>query len=42
MVVQAYYDVAERVHFLIGVAFMAIIGIALLALGASKSKLAEA
>lgn len=42
MTVQAYYDVAERVHFLIGVAFMMVIGAALLALSPAKPKQAAA
>jgi glutaminase len=42
MVVQAYYDVAERVHFLIGVAAMVIIGVALIALSPAKFRIAEA
>lgn len=32
MAVQSVYDVAERMHFLIGVALFAIIGVALIAL----------
>jgi len=42
MVVQAYYDVAERVHFLVGVLAMVIIGVALIALSPAKSRLTEA
>ena len=42
MVVQAYYDVAERVHFLIGVAAMVIIGVALIVLSPAKFRIAEA
>lgn len=42
MVVQAYYDVAERIHFLVGVVFMVIIGVALIALSPAKFRVAEA
>jgi hypothetical protein len=42
MVVQAVYDVPERIHFLIGVAAMVIIGIALIALSPAKFRIAEA
>jgi len=40
--VQAYYDVAQRVHFLIGDLALVIIGIALIALSPAKLKLADA
>ena len=36
MAVQSFYDVAERVHFLVGVVLFVIIGIALLALSPAK------
>jgi hypothetical protein len=36
MAVQSYYDAAERVHFLAGVAMFAIIGISLAALTPPK------
>ena len=42
MAVQALYDVAERVHFLSGVAIFVIIGLALIALAPAKLKLAKA
>jgi len=42
MAVQAMYDVAERVHFLIGVLAMVIIGVALIALSSAKLRIAEA
>jgi hypothetical protein len=42
MVVQAYYDVPERVHFLVGVIAMVIIGVALIALSPAKFRIAEA
>jgi len=42
MGVQAYYDVAQRVHFLIGDLALVIIGIALIALSPAKLKLADA
>lgn len=42
MAVQSYYDAAERVHFLVGVALFAIIGLALAALTPPKSKPAAA
>lgn len=42
MVVQAVYDVPERVHFLVGVIVMVIIGIALIALSPAKLKMADA
>ena len=42
MVVQAVYDVPERVHFLIGVLAMVIIGVALIALSPAKFRVAEA
>jgi hypothetical protein len=42
MVVQAVYDVPERVHFLIGVLAMMFIGVALIALSPAKLKMSEA
>jgi hypothetical protein len=42
MAVQSYYDAAERVHFLAGVAMFAIIGLALAALTPSKQTPADA
>ncbi len=42
MAVQSYYDAAERVHFLAGVAMFAIIGLALIALAPAKLKPATA
>ena len=42
MAVQSFYDVAERVHFLVGVLLFVIIGIALLALAPAKPRLAAA
>jgi len=42
MGVQAWYDVAERVHFLIGDLLFVIIGIALIALTPAKPRLAAA
>ncbi len=42
MAVQAVYDVAERVHFLVGVLLFVIIGVALLALAPAKPRLAAA
>ena len=42
MFVQAVYDVPERIHFLIGVAAMVIIGVALIALSPAKFRIAEA
>lgn len=42
MAVQSYYDAAERVHFLIGVALFAIIGVALAALTPAKPNPATA
>ena len=42
MVVQAVYDVPERVHFLVGVVAMVIIGVALIALSPAKFRVAEA
>jgi len=39
---QAYYDVAERVHFLIGDLALVIIGIALIGLSPAKLRVAEA
>jgi hypothetical protein len=42
MAVQAFYDVPERVHFLVGVIAMVIIGIALIALSPAKLKMADA
>src|SRR5258708_29271987 len=40
--VQSFYDVAERVHFLVGVVLFVIIGIALLALAPAKPRIAVA
>jgi hypothetical protein len=42
MGVQAWYDVAERVHFLIGDLALVIIGVALIALSPGKLRAAEA
>ncbi len=42
MTVQAVYDVPERVHFMIGVLAMVIIGVALIALSPAKLRVAEA
>jgi len=42
MAVQSIYDVAERVHFLVGVLLFVIIGIALLALAPAKPRIAVA
>jgi uncharacterized protein DUF6632 len=42
MIVQAVYDVPERVHFLVGVLAMVIIGVALIALSPAKFRVAEA
>jgi hypothetical protein len=42
MGIQAWYDVPERVHFLIGDLALVIIGIALIALSPAKLKMAEA
>jgi len=42
MAVQSFYDVAERVHFLVGVVLFVIIGAALLALVPAKPRLAAA
>ena len=42
MAVQSFYDVAERVHFLVGVVLFVIIGAALLALAPAKPRLAAA
>jgi hypothetical protein len=42
MTVQAYYDVPERVHFLIGDLALVIIGVVLIALSPAKFKVAEA
>jgi hypothetical protein len=42
MAVQSVYDVAERVHFLVGVFLFAIIGVALIALSPAKPRIAEA
>jgi hypothetical protein len=42
MAVQAVYDVPERVHFLVGVLAMVVIGVALIALSPAKLKLADA
>ena len=42
MAVQAFYDVPERVHFLVGVLLFVIIGVALIALAPAKSRLVAA
>ncbi len=42
MGLQAYYDVDQRMHFLIGDIALVIIGIALIALSPAKPKLADA
>ena len=42
MGLQAYYDVDQRMHFLIGDVALVIIGIALIALSPAKPKLADA
>jgi hypothetical protein len=42
MAVQSFYDVAERVHFLVGVVLFVIIGIALLALSPARLEPANA
>jgi hypothetical protein len=42
MGMQAYYDVDQRVHFLIGDLALVIIAVALLALSPAKLKIAEA
>jgi hypothetical protein len=42
MAVQSVYDVAERVHFLVGVGLFAIIGVALIALSPARFRVAEA
>ena len=42
MGVQAWYDVAERVHFLIGDLALVIIGVALIALSPAKFKMVDA
>jgi hypothetical protein len=42
MGMQAVYDVAERVHFLVGVVALLIIGVALIALSPTKLRIAEA
>ena len=42
MAVQSIYDVAERVHFLVGVLLFVVIGIALLALAPAKPRIAVA
>ena len=42
MGVQAWYDVAERVHFLVGDVALVIIGVALIALSPAKLRIAEA
>jgi hypothetical protein len=39
---QAYYDVGQRVHYLIGDLALVIIGVALIALSPAKLKLADA
>jgi glutaminase len=40
MAVQSFYDVAERVHFLVGVLAMVVIGVALIALAPTKPRIA--
>jgi hypothetical protein len=42
MGVQAWYDVAERVHFLVGDVALVIIGVALIALSPAKFRIADA
>jgi hypothetical protein len=42
MTVQSFYDAAEHMHFLIGSAVFAVIGVALLALAPAKSNLPAA
>ena len=42
MAVQSFYDVAERVHFLVGVLAMVIIGVALIAFAPAKPRIAVA
>jgi glutaminase len=42
MTVQGFYDVAERVHFLVGSAMFVLIGVALLAVSPPKSNAVEA
>jgi len=42
MGLQAYYDVDQRMHFLIGDIALVIIGVALIALSPAKPKLADA
>ncbi len=42
MDLQAYYDVAERMHFLIGDLALVVIGVALIALSPTKRSTAEA
>ena len=42
MAVQSFYDVAERVHFLVGVVLFVIIGVALIALAPAKPRIAVA
>ena len=42
MGLQAYYDVDQRMHFLIGDVALVIIGIALIALSPAKLKMADA
>jgi hypothetical protein len=42
MGVQAWYDVAQRMHFLIGDLALVIIGVALIALSPAKLKMTDA
>jgi hypothetical protein len=42
MSVQAFYNVAERVHFLVGSVVLVIIGVAFIALSPAKLRIAEA
>ena len=42
MAVQSFYDMAERVHFLVGVLAMVIIGVALIAFAPAKPRIAVA
>jgi hypothetical protein len=42
MAVQSFYDVAERVHFLVGVVLFIFIGVALIAFAPAKPRIAVA
>ena len=42
MAVQSFYDVAERVHFLVGVVLFVFIGVALIAFAPAKPRIAVA